>query len=535
VLARLGEMDRGRVDGIATELVARPAPEVALRAPALLDALDGNAALWPALGPVLAHAAPHLRDTAGERARRAALAVLAGLRRGTALEPVTLVSVCWILARTCEPGEPLPRPLQLALERLAVGEAARAWCALCLRIASEAAARSLIATARDPLPAARDAALDALRAWRSPWVEINGLEIATRYQNARGEPLTRRGDHLVAAELDDHVLDARGQPIRAADTEHGGCLCCGPPHALVRWPREGLCCPASGEGYLRDGARVIREREHPLGRCRRCDSTRPRVRAGARIVCLDCGIGAQTGDERPGPEMPSEPGGEAEALPRPPSAVELEHVAPHIRAAIVANVFLVAHSAREWSGSGVVIARDGGYLAILTNRHVIEDDDGRPCAVRALTVGGELTPASIVWRARRGIDLALVETRVDKPDALGVIPLGESRALVGAPVFAIGNPLGLAWSYTGGTISAIRHWTTQEGQSVRILQTDAPVAPGSSGGGLFDSTGNLLGVISFGRQGPTGSSAHFALSLEAVREAFARENVRWRGRSFTGL
>lgn len=531
VLARLGEMDRTQVDELATDLLARPAPEVALRAPALLDALDGNAALWPVLGPVLARAAPHLRDTAAERARRAALGMLAELRRGTALAPITLVSLCWILARTCEPGEPLPRPLQLALERLAVGEAARAWCALCLRIASEAAARALIATARDPLPAAREAALDALRAWRSPWVEVNGLEITTRYHNARGEPLTRRGDRLVASELDDYVLDARGQPVRAADTEHGGCLCCGPPHALVRWPREGLYCPATGEGYLRDGARVIREREHPLGRCRRCASIRPRVRAGARIVCLDCGVGAQAGDERPGPDVPFEPGADAEALPRPPSHAELEHVAPHIRAAIAANVFLVAHSASQWSGSGVLIARDGGHLAILTNRHVVEDDAGRPCALRALTVAGELTPASIVWRARRGVDLAIVEIRVDKPDELGVIPLGDARALVGAPVFAIGNPLGLAWSYTGGTISAIRHWTTQEGQSLRILQTDAPIAPGSSGGGLFDNAGNLLGVMSFLRQGPAGGSAHFALSRDAVREAFAREDVRWRGRS----
>jgi hypothetical protein len=535
VLARLGEMDRHRIDGIAADLLARPAAEVALRAPALLDALDRNTALWPVLGPVLAHAAPHLRDTSGERARRAALAMLGELRRGAALEPITIVSLCWILASTCEPGEPLPRPLQLALERLAVGEAARAWCALCLRIASEAAARALIATARDPLPAARDAALDAVRAWRSPWVEIEGLEITTRYQNARGEPLTRRGDRLVASELDDYVLDPRGQPIRAGDSEYGGCVCCGPPHALVRWPREGLCCPATGERYLRDGARVIREREHPLGRCRRCESTRPRVRIGARIVCLDCGVGGQVGDELPEPDVPSEPGGAGDALPRPPSRSELEHVAPHIRAAIVANVFLVAHSESAWSGSGVIVARDAGYLAILTNRHVVEDDAGRPCALRALTVAGELTPASIVWRARRGVDLAIVETRVERPDELGVIALGDARALVGSPVFAIGNPLGLAWSYTGGTISAIRHWTTQEGQSVRILQTDAPIAPGSSGGGLFDNAGNLLGVMSFLRQGPAGGSAHFALSLEAVREAFARDGVRWRGRALAVL
>jgi S1-C subfamily serine protease len=113
------------------------------------------------------------------------------------------------------------------------------------------------------------------------------------------------------------------------------------------------------------------------------------------------------------------------------------------------------------------------------------------------------------------------------------MPLGGGAGLVGAEVFAIGNPLGLAWSYTAGTISAIRHWTTPEGQSVRILQTDANIAPGSSGGGLFHREGHLLGMVSFLRQGPAGGSAHFALSVAAIREAFERDAVRWRGQALT--
>ncbi len=107
--------------------------------------------------------------------------------------------------------------------------------------------------------------------------------------------------------------------------------------------------------------------------------------------------------------------------------------------------------------------------------------------------------------------------------------LGTGAVLVGAAVFAIGNPLGLAWSYTGGTLSATRHWTTSDGQSVRILQTNAPIAPGSSGGGLFHSDGHLLGVMSFLRQGHAGGSALFALSIDAIRDALTREDVAWRG------
>ncbi len=238
------------------------------------------------------------------------------------------------------------------------------------------------------------------------------------------------------------------------------------------------------------------------------------------------------------PSVPSERGRDHDdALPKPPTPDELQHVAPHIRSAIMANVFLQARDGdQSWNGSGVIIARDGNRIAILTNRHVVESDDSqRLCAMKAMTVAGEAMTVSTVWRAKRGVDLALVEGRIAHPDHLGVMALGSGAVLVGAEVFAIGNPLGLAWSYSAGTLSATRHWTTQEGQQVRILQTDANIAPGSSGGGLFHSDGHLIGVMSFLRQGHAGGSAHFALSIEAIRQAFARDNVRWRGQALADL
>jgi serine protease Do len=228
-----------------------------------------------------------------------------------------------------------------------------------------------------------------------------------------------------------------------------------------------------------------------------------------------------------------------EALPKPPTRDELENMSPPIRAAILANVYVTARDTRSdarWNGSGIIIARDGNHIAILTNRHVVESDDSqRLCAMRAMTVSGEAITVTAVWRAKRGIDLALVEGRVSQPDSIGVMALGAGAVQVGDETFAIGNPLGLAWTYSKGNLSAIRHWTTQDNQQVRILQTDTNIAPGSSGGGLFHKDGHLIGVITFLRQGHAGGSAHFALSLAAIRDAFSREAVRWRGRQLHEL
>lgn len=550
LLARLGDLAPPQLDALARRLCERPPGEVALHVPNLLDALANKPALWSSLGPALAHAAPQVRESTRAELRKLTELVLDDLRKPRPLPPVTITSACWVLAQTSERGEPLPRQLRLALDRLVSADAARALCALCARLATEAAAATLIAMLRDPLPEARLAARDALQTWQSPWIHIEGTDepaLVHRYQDEQGQPLLRRADRLVVATSgEEYVLDARGRPVRGGETELGGCLCCAPPHALVRRRREGLRCPSSWESHLRDGGRTLLEKDHALGRCKRCDSGRPRVRDGSRVICIDCGAGAGAGTATddgvappPPPAVPSEHGraDDDDALPKPPAREELDHITPHIRSAIMANVFLHARDGTQrWNGSGIIIARDGNHLAILTNRHVVESDETqRLCAMKAMTVSGEAISVNAVWRAKRGVDLAVVEGRVAHPENVGVMALGSGAVLVGAEVFAIGNPLGLAWSYTAGTLSATRHWTTRDGQSVRILQTDANIAPGSSGGGLFHRDGHLLGIMSFLRQGHAGGSAHFALSIAAIREAFTRDDVRWRGQSLAAL
>jgi hypothetical protein len=545
LLSRLREMDKPQADALVARLAESEPQVVALHVPTLLDALAAKPSLWSSLGPVLVYAADHLRESARTALRAQTELVVDELRHGTLLPPVTVASVTWVLAKIGERGEALPRQLRAALDRVAAAEGALALCALCAKLATEDSAHALIAMLRDPLPDAKTAARDAIATWSSPWIAIENDQIVARYVDEKGEPLVRRSDKLVVATSgEEYVLDRTGRPVRQGDTEYGGCLCCGPARALVRRRGEGLRCPTTWESHLRDNGRTLLEKDHALGRCKRCDSVRPRIRDGARVICLDCGAGINadgmpTGPVPQAPAVPSEHGrgGNANEIPKPPSAAELEHVAPPILAAIRSNVFIGARDGdQRWNGSGIIIARDGNHILVLTNRHVVESDDrARLCALDAMTTSGEPIRMSCVWRAKKGIDLALVEGRVEHPEAVGVMQLGAGVGLVGAEVFAIGNPLGLAWSYTAGTLSAIRHWTTPDGQSVRILQTDANIAPGSSGGGLFHRDGHLLGVMSFLRQGYAGGSAHFALSIDAIRQAFAREDVRWHGATLAEL
>jgi serine protease Do len=64
---------------------------------------------------------------------------------------------------------------------------------------------------------------------------------------------------------------------------------------------------------------------------------------------------------------------------------------------------------------------------------------------------------------------------------------------IGDPVFAVGNPHGLGWTHTAGDISQVRR-RTQDGYQFRVLQTTAAINPGSSGGGLYDAEGRLIGI-----------------------------------------
>ena len=140
----------------------------------------------------------------------------------------------------------------------------------------------------------------------------------------------------------------------------------------------------------------------------------------------------------------------------------------------------------EGSGSASVITEDG---FLLTSAHVV---DGATSAVAAFADGTEST-ADVVGRDAFS-DLAALRAReaVPSPVAMG----NASQLQVGQLVVAVGNPLGLAGSVTAGIVSALgRSLPTRQGRVVdEVIQTDAALNPGNSGGVLADSRGRMVGV-----------------------------------------
>jgi S1-C subfamily serine protease len=156
----------------------------------------------------------------------------------------------------------------------------------------------------------------------------------------------------------------------------------------------------------------------------------------------------------------------------------------------VANLRLSRRGRTVGAGSGVVITPDG---FLLTSAHVVEGGAGR---VRgSFTDGRELTLRIV--GADPLSDLAVLRAAEPAP---APAPLGDAAALrVGQLVVAIGNPHGFASSVTAGVVSALgRSLPTRAGRTMRVvddvIQTDAALNPGNSGGALVDGHGRVVGI-----------------------------------------
>lgn len=166
------------------------------------------------------------------------------------------------------------------------------------------------------------------------------------------------------------------------------------------------------------------------------------------------------------------------------------------------------------AGSGIIISEDG---YILTNNHVISGADKITVYVNSGEDDAEeqTYEATLVGSSENN-DIAVL--KIDAKD-LNAATFGDSDQLeVGELAVAIGNPMGkVHGSVTAGIISAVEQELTIDDVTINAIQTDAAINPGNSGGALFDSYGNVIGVV---------YAKSSSVSIEGIGYAIPVNNIK---------
>ncbi|MFI3168620.1 MAG: trypsin-like peptidase domain-containing protein [Faecalibacterium sp.] len=163
-------------------------------------------------------------------------------------------------------------------------------------------------------------------------------------------------------------------------------------------------------------------------------------------------------------------------------------------------------SVESGAGSGVIISEDG---YILTCAHVVSG------ATNIIVTVGEVDYVASVIGSDDETDIAVIKI---EETGLSAAVLGDSDALaVGEKILAVGNPLGvLGGSVTEGIVSALNRVIVVEDYEMTLVQMDASVSPGNSGGGLFNMAGELVGIVNAKSSDSDSEGIGFAIPINTA-------------------
>lgn len=192
----------------------------------------------------------------------------------------------------------------------------------------------------------------------------------------------------------------------------------------------------------------------------------------------------------------------------------------------VNTIFSQNTSTATAEGSGVIISSDG---YILTNNHVINSTSSSSGSYYSIGEATNLTVTlyndSTEYKAKiigtdSQTDLAVI--KIDKTD-LSAATLGDSDSVqVGEWCMAIGNPLGMKSSVTTGSISALnRSITDSEGKTYTVIQTDAAINSGNSGGALVNSKGEVIGINTIKASGTGVEGLGFSIPINSTKSIYS--------------
>jgi S1-C subfamily serine protease len=231
--------------------------------------------------------------------------------------------------------------------------------------------------------------------------------------------------------------------------------------------------------------------------------------------------------------------------PAPPQPLRPEQIAERLRQSTVRIDAgfkvkgLLVDDTHNWLGSGVVFEKSDGVYWILSNAHVVGNDSicnsklfMDPVVLQYVLVvtmpDGKRVQPSAVLINRYLKDFAVIGVPASTGN-YAVLPFGKAQLPQGQKVFAMGHPMGLNGTFTSGVISSWRTLNTKLGKPCEVIQTDATINAGNSGGPLVDDFANLIGINTFTMyRDQNAQGLNFAVSAgEITRSIKAKELVEF--------